>query len=495
MIRIVQAGTGTPRAMVALFLLDPSMDGKVREALGPLPCILADVRAPVGLRLKQLVALVRERTKVEVGLTVVGGWSLGCSHPLRDMLIAGDRPDVVVAADGTTADYPTPTPARIGAWQVTVDRARRGESVFLVSHTYNTYTERLRLPESSPFFSTVGLLRKVTGLPLIEPAVGETAEVHDRGLHVYSFQSGDCDDVAHTRQVREALPMMLARHVRPMVEGEEVPAALPPPSAPTSSPPASFSSRTLHFGVGGGDVAAWQRWLTAHGFLAMPFTLAHFDTATRAATRRFQNAGGLTVDGIVGPASRAKAGTWPAPEVVSEDGAHTWKGEGTIGERAVRWALQYAGREDLEDQGPNRSEEVAVWLAPGIRRATGSPLRLTSGEWCAAFFCASARAVGGVDAELPHSYRVSGVELRDDARVSEAWHTPAEVIAGTWTPSPGDGVILRRGAAWETHTCRMVRWDGGDFWTVGGNEGNTVRVSHHNIHDADIIGFIAYPTA
>jgi hypothetical protein len=157
------------------------------------------------------------------------------------------------------------------------------------------------------------------------------------------------------------------------------------------------------------------------------------------------------------------------------------------------------GRADLERLGPNASPEIARWIGPGIRRATGRPLKLVSGEWCAAFVCAAGVA-SLLDGEvLPHGYRVSGIELEQDADESGTWHPIAEVRAGTWEPGMGDVVSMLRtgGQAWERHVARFLRWidrAAGSFETIGGNELNAVRVTPHKLSDP-IRGFVAYPRA
>jgi len=168
---------------------------------------------------------------------------------------------------------------------------------------------------------------------------------------------------------------------------------------------------------------------------------------------------------------------------------------GSLGARAVAWSRAYLGRTDLERQGPNRSPEIADWFAPCVRRTTGAPLHLVSGEWCAVFACAAAEAVQRPGDTIPHGYRAAGIELEQDARDNGSFRSVALARDG-WLPVEGDLVILSRGeASWQRHVCRFVRWLDKSAWifeTIGGNEGNAVRLTRRTLGDADLRGFIEY---
>ena len=62
------------------------------------------------------------------------------------------------------------------------------------------------------------MLRALTGWPLERAKSDPVAARSDHGLHVESWDSAAIDGAAHVRQQKEALPGMLARYVRPMVE-------------------------------------------------------------------------------------------------------------------------------------------------------------------------------------------------------------------------------------------------------------------------------------
>ena len=517
MLHMIQPGTGPRRPLVLLFLIGTMVYDDLRAALGPEACIVVDDSAGGRDSLAGLVAFAGRTAGsfTPTGL-VLGGFSAGCQR-VRALLEAGIAAPLpllaVVTADGTHASLP-PAPGQIEVWAQLAAEARAGKLVFAASHTLNVYVETLRAPEV-PYMATLHVLQRATGFALATPSVhGEPATV-DGGLAVYSYLSGACDAAAHARQETESLPKMLERHVKPVLatvaaQAAEMPSedTAPPtvperPITPSMLPPGAVAptpvtTRDLKAGVTGPDVIAWQHWLDRRALLGLdPFTLSgSFDAATVAGTRRMQNAIGIGLDGDVGEDTRAHAKAWPGPDVKADDGSSTWEDSSlSLGARAVRWSLQFAGREDMEKLGPNTGPEIAGFLAPAIRQATGPPLHLAAGEWCAAFFCAAAEAVAGPGEPIPHGYRAAGVELVTDAKQNGCWREAGLARVGTYQPGEGDGCILQRGgagSAWETHTCRVVARTATGFWTVGGNEANTVRVTFRRFTDADLLGFLAY---
>lgn len=110
---------------------------------------------------------------------------------------------------------------------------------------------------------------------------------------------------------------------------------LPAPSqtpAPASPQPPSaaqiqrvLGTRILQSGMQGSDVTGWQQWLKRDGY---PTIVADgkFGPITLAFTKAWQRSHGLTPDGMVGPATKAKVGTAavtpaPAPTVTSTPAA------------------------------------------------------------------------------------------------------------------------------------------------------------------------------
>jgi hypothetical protein len=407
MLRLVQPGAGAKRPVVILFLVGSHMDAKIRAALGSRPCVVADDTAGgttnFSVLLHQAAGLAGDEDE-QFEAVVLCGYSLGVGH-VRAFLKGLAMPLGVVAIDGTHASLP-PEPWQIEVWRGLKARAELGGALFVATHTQNTYVEHLAPPDK-PFLSTISVLCQVTGLPLAESGpVGAPAYMAlpdgtppARGFHLYSYSSAPCDGAAHGLQQTEVLPMVLERHVRPLLEGlvEDDPPTIP---------------------------------------------------------------------------------------------------QGTLGARAVRWSRAFLNRTDLERKGPNSSPEIAAWLAPAARRETGVELRLASGEWCAAFACAAARAVSLPAEPVPHGYRAAGIEIEQDAEENGCFRS-ATLARDGWDPAEGDLVILTRaGAGWERHICRFVRWidrAAGRFETIGGNESNAVRLSERLLSDPALRGFVEYP--
>jgi hypothetical protein len=89
-----------------------------------------------------------------------------------------------------------------------------------------------------------------------------------------------------------------------------------------------LGTRYLKLGAVGEDVRTLQRILRARGFGRVAPT-AVFDGATDAAVRAFQRAGGLDVDGVVGPRTR------PALVRLMSVRRATWYGPGLYGNRTA----------------------------------------------------------------------------------------------------------------------------------------------------------------
>lgn len=251
--RLVQSGEGDRRFVVLLYLIHPDRDPALREALGPKPMILArvddgDPGPGIGeelLRAHVIPADPQPDFPQLAGL-VLGGWSAGCSGVRKRLLERNPAmiPPMIralVLADGTHASLP-PQPWQLDVWRPWIEKARASGTtetyaidenttnvarlrdglvhpsfVFAASHTYQTYVEQL--PGGKAYTSTVNVLQALTGWRLDQgqhwPFGYRTAE-HD--LHVESWASAAIDGPAHIRQQTEALPGMLARYVRPMVE-------------------------------------------------------------------------------------------------------------------------------------------------------------------------------------------------------------------------------------------------------------------------------------
>lgn len=90
-----------------------------------------------------------------------------------------------------------------------------------------------------------------------------------------------------------------------------------------------LGTRYLKLGAVGSDVRTLQRILRARGFGTSVSVSGVFDGATDSAVRAFQRAGGLEVDGIVGPRTR------PALVRLMNVKRATWYGPGLYGNRTA----------------------------------------------------------------------------------------------------------------------------------------------------------------
>jgi hypothetical protein len=143
----------------------------------------------------------------------VAGFSAGC-HGVRNLLPSLD-PAVVVTADGTHASMPgRPQTMPLEPWRRLAERAKRGEVLWVSSHTWITYVEQLK-PPNGPYYSTVSTMRQATGWELPEPDGREPAVHEENDLVVESYRSGVADPADHARQEREVLPHLLRAYVRP----------------------------------------------------------------------------------------------------------------------------------------------------------------------------------------------------------------------------------------------------------------------------------------
>mgnify|MGYP003497854271 FL=1 len=482
MIRTIQIGQGEQRILVLLFLVGESLDTRLREVLGSNVCIMADVKANDPQSLADYLAEAERVCGCRITGYVLGGWSAGVGK-VRSLLGDGCNPLALVLADGTHASKP-PEKWQLDVWTPYVERGRKGEMVFAASHIFNTYVESL----PRPYLSTVSVLRLLTGLALeIGGPLGAPVEHHDGELHVYSYSSSSCDAVAHGKQVMDVLPMMLEKHVRPIIDAK---------TNGRPRQPEPFGTRTLRVGMVGDDVRAWQTWLFVHGF-EWPGETGEFVSSTENSTKSFQRSAGLAVDGVAGPNTFALAKRWPWPCVYEESDEPLWHSTTlTLGQRAVRWSLSWLGRL-VEVGGPNKGPLIEAMFSVAKRRATDKPIDVISGEWCAACFsCASNAALldGQPPSILPHSYRVAVIELVQDTKAANAWADVAMVRDGRAAIHEGDGVTFARGE-WEGHVSRVLRFDEttGELWTVGGNEGDMVRIAKVHISDANLRGFIIMP--
>lgn len=201
------------------YLLGPGTAGERDAALrAALPgcAIVADATSP---KVPDVDAALR-LTPQGTGELVLVGWSMG-GQTIREIVretvapnMAGRNVAAVVVADGTHAPLPGGTPWKRAAWERLGEMARSGGLTFVASCTQNTYVEHL--PGSQAYASTRTVLDWIARRPM-PPGT----ELHEGGLHLYSYPSQACDEGAHVRAL-DALPGLLSRHVAPLLGGPAV---------------------------------------------------------------------------------------------------------------------------------------------------------------------------------------------------------------------------------------------------------------------------------
>jgi hypothetical protein len=186
-----------------------------------------------------------------LGPLILAGFSAGCGT-VRNYLLSGEAPDVVVTLDGTTGNWPTLQPRQLEVWRELAVQARAGECCWVATCTQQSYTEQLKAtparPKDFPFWWTRHLLEEACGV-----ALPPGSEVHDGGLHLLSYPSARIDGAAHVGQLQHAFPDVLARFVAPWLAG------LPPldvaPEEVTNGPTAT--SEPVGWGEAVLDAAAF----------------------------------------------------------------------------------------------------------------------------------------------------------------------------------------------------------------------------------------------
>jgi len=179
--------------------------------------------------------------------------------------------------------------------------------------------------------------------------------------------------------------------------------------------------------------------------------------------------------------------------------------EKTLGERCLDVAMSQLG---VKEQPPrsNSGPKVREYLAPCVRGDKNTKLGLTASNWCMAFASWCMKEAIRPTERAPHGYRAGVVEAVADVRDpherwSGKWHSVTEVRSGNWTPNPGDLAIYDRSdpdrpeTSWWRHVNRVIKYDDIEktFQTIGGNEGDEVRVSELSVDHKTLLGFIAYP--
>lgn len=217
-LRMVQAGRGKSRPLVVGYMVFPSVDARLRSALGPDPCIIVD-DSDTGSSLWQAFEMAFAKAGVEV-ISKLGliGFSAGCQR-IRSLYRDDEvRAHAYLLVDGTHASLP-PEPNEIKWLQRLAAEARTGQTLLVASHTLQTYVEEL--PPDERFASTIRVLRMATGFPLLEAGPVEAPRITQSGnVWVYSYASSKCDAKAHVDQHEWALPALAAAHLGPELAGQ-----------------------------------------------------------------------------------------------------------------------------------------------------------------------------------------------------------------------------------------------------------------------------------
>jgi hypothetical protein len=155
---------------------------------------------------------------------VLAGFSAGCQG-VRNHLLRGLDPRVVVCIDGTHSSWPKLEPLHIGLWRERAKKARAGESMLVATCTAQRYTQRIK----PPFAATSTVLAEALGLPEFGsyPTAAKSLPVYPSepmahragGLRAFAYPGTDCDAKAHVAQLTHVLPSLLATEVAPFLLG------------------------------------------------------------------------------------------------------------------------------------------------------------------------------------------------------------------------------------------------------------------------------------
>lgn len=195
---------------------------------GP-PCIVADDSAKGTETLAEIMEFAHKNAGVShVSRLALIGYSAGCQR-VRKLRIDGANADAYLLSDGTHASWP-PQEWQLARLRDLAAQARKGKVLVVASHTWQTYTEKLK---DKPFASTVTVLRRATGFPVKHGGPAETPVIsRDGQLWVYSYATKDADMKAHSYQAMVVQPKLVAQHVAPwLLNGPQ-----PMPTTPTKEP-------------------------------------------------------------------------------------------------------------------------------------------------------------------------------------------------------------------------------------------------------------------
>lgn len=300
MLRVVAAGTGSPRPLIIVYHLTGGsqarptfIDDRVRAAAPG--ATIANYTAPVdpargttggayrsvGNKALDGSSLARAsdvRTSLEVKLRtnfdrlVLVGFSEGCQAP-RAQLLASEQPDAILACDGIHGGYPTPDEAtEVRPWQTFADAARAGDVAWIATHTM--------IPTEPKFTMAQHMIQRVirnaTALAPGPDKLHPNTWTEGRAA-VYSYPGTDA--IAHSNQAQCALPLRLrdllvlagivpasAPFAIDCGEGSATEPILPPPATPSGAwgPAAVAMAILIAGGAAIGSALAARQLLDRH---------------------------------------------------------------------------------------------------------------------------------------------------------------------------------------------------------------------------------------
>jgi len=169
-----------------------------------------------------------------------------------------------------------------------------------------------------------------------------------------------------------------------------------------------------------------------------------------------------------------------------------------LGVRALELARTQVGV--TESTGKNDGDQIGQYFEGATRSQNGVevPMRwsnATNWDWCAAFASWAAYKARKPGEGVPHGWRIAVWELVRDARKAGAWQDWTGTGPG---PKPGSLVVFKRDngdprlEGQKGHVARVESWDGKNLNTIGGNEGNGVRLQDNAHRFSSIVGLIHY---
>jgi len=455
--RIVQKGSGAKRNLVICYYIGRYADHLIKSAVPETYCVINDTRTPTRrytqldtnmktgiMPLKHVVKWVQQELDFTVNKIITGAYSAG-AQAIRTLLVNAktgeDYPVVTFVADGTHCSL-SPQDWQIDYWKQYCNDAKQEKAIALFSHTQI-------IPPT--FTGTRDTLRLITGFELIEKGTVTNPIVTKDGLcEVWSYAGANAQ--AHRIQAQIVFAQLLAKCVKLL----------------------------------GTDLSE---------------ILKYYPSGCNALSRRDLLSGvagtGLGRLGVMGLADI------PVKHV-TENCKKPWRDSTkSLGVRALAFSLaEKANGVKEEPPRSNTSSRIIEYFSCATRIMDGeeTKFRLKSGNWCAVAACFATKQSLMHSEKMPHGYRVSGVELVEDAIKKGNWH-PAELIKNKkYKIRIGDLAVFDRSdsrsyTAWWRHVARVKTNvdDKGYFITLGGNERDNYRLTRQHINDPKFLGCIAYP--